>query len=198
GAVLALQLGSDAAHLLAVGAWLGALLPLAWLLSGWRRSELVWTGAVAQEAARRFSRLGLICVGTLMVAGFINAWNLVNGFAPLVGTSYGRLLLLKLGLFLPLLALAAMNLLHVRPRMLVTPARGPKFLGLLATLKRNTLAEAGLGAAILMIVAFLGVTPPARHVQPEWPFAFRLSWDVTKTVHAKRTQALLGAGVAAA
>lgn len=199
GMTLAVDLTADALHLLGAGTWLGALPPLALLLAWCRRSELVWAGTVAQEATRRFSWLGVVCVTTLVIAGSINAWNLVGGIPQLVGTSYGRLLLLKLGLLAPLLALAATNLLRLRPELLRSPPRMRSFVfgGLLAALQRNTVVELALGVAILTIVAMLGVTPPARHVQPEWPFAFRFDWDVTKTVHEKRTQTLIGAGVAA-
>lgn len=197
GGTLALQVSFDALHLLAAGMWIGSLAPLVLLLSSWRGSELAWAGTVAREATRRFSWLGIGAVTALSISGFINAWNLVGGIAPLVGTTYGRLLLLKLSLLLPLLAFAAFNLLRLRPRLMATPlARGQAFRKVLAALKRNTRAEIALGVLILMVVAVLGVTPPGVHVQPEWPFPFRLSWDVAKTVHEKRTQAILGAGIA--
>jgi len=35
-----------------------------------------------------------------------------------------------------------------------------------------------LGLGILLIVAHMGLMPPARHIQPDWPFAFRWNWSV--------------------
>jgi copper resistance protein D len=47
----------------------------------------------------------------LLPSGLVNAWELVGTLPALVGTMYGRLLVLKLSLLLPLLAIAALNLL---------------------------------------------------------------------------------------
>ena len=192
GIALILQLASDTLHLLAAGIWLGALLPLALLLDLCRRAETPWAAAVAKEATRRFSILGLITVGTLLFTGMFNAWQLVGDIAPLVGTDYGRLLLVKLALLLPLLALAAANLMVIRPRMLAMPLMDDGFRRLVARLRRNALLEAGIGAAILLIVAMLGVTAPARHVQPVWPFNFRYSWEINKKLPEKRFPILVG------
>ena len=41
------------------------------------------------------------------------------------------------------------------------------------------IVESIVGALILLAVGLLGVTPPARHEQPWWPFPFRLSWAAT-------------------
>ncbi len=195
GVTLALQLAADGAHLLAAGMWAGALVPLALLLSA-GRGEPAWH-RVAQEATRRFSWLGIGGVTALVAAGAINGWKLVNGVAPLFGTAYGRLLLLKLGLLFPLLAFAAMNLLRLRPRLLRTPPRAPAFGRSLTVLRCNTLAEVALAAVILVIVAVLGVTPPARHVPPDWPFPFRFSWDVARSIDAQWTRLAIGGGIAA-
>jgi putative copper resistance protein D len=37
--------------------------------------------------------------------------------------------------------------------------------------------EAGLALFVLVVVAVMGVTTPARHEQPVWPFPFRLAWE---------------------
>lgn len=192
GAKLILQLANDALHMLAAGMWLGALLPLALLLDACRRAETAWAAVMAREATGRFSILGLATVGTLLITGIFNGWQLVGDIPPLVGTDYGRLLLVKLTLLVPLLALAATNLLSIRPRMLVTAADNDGFRNLVEKLRRNALLEAGIGAAILLIVAMLGVTAPARHVQPEWPFNFRYSWEVNKKAPEKRFPILYG------
>jgi putative copper export protein/mono/diheme cytochrome c family protein/peroxiredoxin len=171
------HLGADALHLTATGVWLGGLLPLALLLGRVpAEADAAWR-AVVGRAVRRFSTVGLASVGTLVLTGAVNVRVLVGGVAPLVGTDYGRLLLAKLALLLPLIALAAVNLLRLRPRL---SAGRPGFGAALARLRRNVLAEAGLGAAIVALAATLGLTPPARHVQPTWPFPFRLSWEATR------------------
>ena len=192
GMALILHVCSDALHLIAAGMWLGALLPLSLLLQKCRDADAAWTAVVAKEAARRFSLLGLAAVGTLLITGSFNAWQLVGDIPPLVGTSYGQLLLVKLALLVPLLALAATNLLVIRPRMLATPSFNDGFRGLVERLRRNALLEVGIGAAVLLIVATLGVTAPARHVQPEWPFNFRYSWAINKNLPEKRFPVIYG------
>lgn len=179
-----LHLAADSLHLLAAGVWLGGL-PLLFLLltRAVRALDPAWA-AVSREATRRFSVLGLVSVGTLILTGAVNSWILVGNFPPLVGTAYGRLLLLKLGLLLPLIWIAARNLLRLKPQLLAAQASGPAetLRELLRRLARNVTAEACLGATILVIVGALGITPPALHTQPSWPFPFRLSWEAKKNL----------------
>jgi putative copper resistance protein D len=178
------HLAADSIHLLAAGAWLGGLPPLFVLLTRARKSLDPSWAVVAREATRRFSTLGLVSVTSLAVTGALNGWILVGDFPPLVGTRYGLLLLVKLGLLLPLIGVAAVNRARLKPQLLAAPTSDPgETLGdLLRRLERNVIAEACLGAMILLIVGALGVTPPARHIQPSWPFSFRLSWEVNKNV----------------
>ena len=158
---------ADAAHLLAAGGWLGALLPLALLLSRVDAShESLQVKAIAVQ---RFSRLGLVCVSTLVLTGLINAWYLVGGLPALLETRYGQLLILKLAFFLVMLTLAAINRLHWSPRIIVEHDAAHGYPALNALL-RNALIEFTIGLAILMIVGMLGVTIPAKHAQPAWPF----------------------------
>jgi putative copper resistance protein D len=138
--------------------------------------------------------LGLISVGTLAATGVVNGWVLVGDFPPLVGTPYGRLLLLKLGLLVPLMAIAAYNLLTLKPRLvaMTAAARGPAPAVALRHLRHNVIGEAALGASILLIVGALGTLPPARHLQPSWPFAVRLSWEAMKDLPGVRLGLTVG------
>ena len=63
----------------------------------------------AGAAARRFSEVGVVSVACLIATGLVNSWYLVGGVPGLLGTSYGRLLLLKLCLFAAMLAVATAN-----------------------------------------------------------------------------------------
>jgi putative copper export protein/mono/diheme cytochrome c family protein/peroxiredoxin len=188
---------ADASHLLATGVWFGALLPLARVLR-WAATLPPPAGpVVAGDATRRFSALGLTSVGLLVVSGLYNAWEQVGGPAPLFGTPYGRWLCLKLLLLLPLVALAAANLLVVKPRLLAAAAAGREPAGrLLGRLRANVGLEALLGTAILGVVAVLGITTPARHDEPVWPFAFRLSWGAATLVPGVQLRVAIGSQVA--
>ena len=148
---------ADVAHLLAAGAWLGGLVPLASLLAKVRHvSEL----AFATKVTRRFSTLGLIAVGTILLTGVMNSYILVGSIAALTDTDYGRLLLVKLSLFGVMLSIAAVN------RFRITPGLSNSRSGAIAArqLQRNSLVEAGFGLAILGIVGALGALPPGSHI----------------------------------
>ncbi len=175
------HLTADVVHLLATGVWLGGLLPLALLLWSAQRSLIPAWATVAREATRRFSVLGFVGVASLILSGLVNSWVLVGSIAGLVGTPYGRLLLIKLSLLLFVVAIAAVNIIYLKPRLLGPQSLDPNvsLKSLLRRLEYNVLGEACLGAAILLIVGFLGILPPALHVQPTWPFSFRLTWPVT-------------------
>jgi putative copper resistance protein D len=152
------HLVSDMVHLLAAGAWLGGLPAFALLL--WhthRRAEATWDD-FATQATRRFSVVGILSVSALLVSGLINSSNLLSGPRDLVTTDYGRLITLKIGLFVAMVAVAAVNRFYLTPR-LPEPAA---FRGL----QRNSLAEVCLGLCVLLFVGILGTLPPAAHVHP--------------------------------
>lgn len=152
---------SDGAHLLAAGAWLGGLIPLAYVLGRKRRTSL-GMGRI-DEVLLRFSGMGYSAVATLIGTGLINSWFLVGSVSNLLMTIYGRVLLAKLLLFAGMLALAVANRFWLTPIIGDIPA-GPGTANLdvpLRRLRKHVLGEQLLGASILTIVAFLGAMPPA-------------------------------------
>src|SRR5437016_378144 len=87
-------------------AWIGGLASLALLLVvTLRRQADGWTWLV-QDATRRFSTLGIVSVATLLMSGIANAGILVGSLHALLVTDYGRLLIVKITLFVAMLALA--------------------------------------------------------------------------------------------
>ncbi|MBK3569663.1 MULTISPECIES: copper resistance protein CopC [unclassified Streptomyces] len=86
-------------HLLAMSVWLGGLTALLTVL--YRSTDL--------DAApvTRFSRLAFISVTVLVVTGVYQSWRGLGSWNALTGTSYGRILLVKLGAVVLLLAAAA-------------------------------------------------------------------------------------------
>jgi copper resistance protein D len=147
----------DMIHLCAAGLWIGAIVPLAIFLACVRASLSL--SEMVPYVLARFSTLSLCCVSVLVVSGISNSWLLVGSIYALFATPYGQLLLFKLALFAILVGFGARNRFLVKAK-LPTAAADPNLLG---QLRRNVVCEACLGVAVLVIVACLGVTPPARH-----------------------------------
>jgi putative copper export protein len=189
-----LALASDLLHLIAAGVWLGALAPLIALL----RAASTPAGADGRPYAvlvvRRFSRLALGAMLTLVATGAWNAWMLVGDLPSLIGTRYGGLLLLKLGLLVPILALAAMNRRRLIPAL--SGEAGTVGRPAMARLARFVTFECLLALGIVAVVAALGVTPPGRHDTPWWPLSFRLSWEAAGGLPGVRTRFLIGSQIA--
>jgi putative copper resistance protein D len=150
-----IHLAADILHLVAAGAWFGGLLPLWMLFRLAVRQPDQSFALITQVATHRFSTLGLVAVGTLLATGAVNTWALVGSLSALLETDYGRLLLLKIALFMAMVAIASVNRFRLTPRL---PDNGS-----LRRLAGNVLAEIGLGLAILAIVSVLGTLPPALH-----------------------------------
>jgi len=157
------HLVADFLHLVAAALWLGALIPLVLLLVYlWRFKEDGWVSA-AGRAGSRFSTLGILAVGALLVSGTINAAFLLGGMHSLIDTSYGRLLLLKIVLFAAMVTLAGINRQHLLPRLSDGVEAGRAD----ATVRRlvqSALVEIVLGLAIVCIVGLLGIMPPANEM----------------------------------
>jgi copper resistance protein D len=151
-----IHLAADVLHLIAAAAWVGGLLPLAFLLAN---ADRVSSVEVARAASLRFSAYGLVAVGTLLLTGSINTWYLAGGIHALTATAYGHLLLLKIALFLVMLALAMVNRFWLTPA-LASDAGETFERKVLRRLRGNVAIETAAGAVILAVVAVLGVTPP--------------------------------------
>jgi copper transport protein len=145
---------ADAAHVQAAAVWTGGLafVVLALLLTRGDRWQL------AARTVPRFSTMAVVSVAVLVVAGAINGYLQVRAWRGLWETEYGVLLLIKLGLVLPLLALGAYNNRFAVPRLRAQIASVVE--------RRRFLRLAGAELAIMLVI--VGVTaglvnaPPAR------------------------------------
>lgn len=189
-----LALASDLLHLIAAGVWLGALAPLVALL----RAAATTAGADGRPHAvllvRRFSQLALAAMLTLIATGLWNTWMQVGDLPSLIGTRYGWLLLVKLSLLVPILALAAANRRRLVPALSGEAATVGR--PVMARLARFVSFECLLALAIVAVVATLGLTPPGRHDTPWWPLSFRLSWEATGGLPGVRARVLVGSQIA--
>jgi copper transport protein len=145
---------ADAAHVQAAAAWTGALafVVLALVMARGRRWEL------AAASVPRFSTMAVVSVAILLIAGTVNGYLQVRAWRGLWETEYGILLLIKVGLVLPLLALGAYNNRFAVPRLreqIASVVERRRFLRL-------------AGVELVIMLAVVGVTaglvnaPPAR------------------------------------
>ena len=155
----------DVVHLLASGAWLGALPGLVSVLGGEQAP------GVAARVTTRFSTLGAIAVTLISASGLANAWYLIGDVPALFGTDYGRLLLAKLALFAAMLILAMINRWQLSIRL---PSEDREARRLL---RRNSLCEIAAGIGVVTIVGAMGITVPAAHQVPVWPFVHTWSFE---------------------
>ncbi len=160
GELGSLQLAADVLHLIAAAAWLGSLVSLVLLLAAARRHDAPAWDAVARDATRRFSTLGIVSVGVILATGVVNSWILVGSPQALTVTEYGRLLMLKVALFAAMLLIAGVNRFWLTPQLALRSAIEPRALRRLA---RNSMIEIALGLAIFAIVGALGTMHPAIH-----------------------------------
>lgn len=135
-------------HTAAAAFWAGSLLPL--------RQLLTQGDKAAAKVVERFSRLALVAVGLLFLAGLVIAALQVRSFGALLTTGYGIALTIKLALVTGLIALAAWNKFRLTPPLLRGKAAAR------VALQRTILAELALVGAILLATGFIGTRPPPR------------------------------------
>lgn len=162
GALGALHLASDIAHLLAAGAWVGALFAFV-VLSIHARGPSPATAthaALLGRTADGFARVGTMIVVTLTLTGLLNYGLIVGPTVDgLLTTAYGRLLVAKLALFAGMLALAAANRYRLSPRLALALQNGDHAAAV-TTLRRSLTTETSLALAVLALVSWLGALSP--------------------------------------
>ena len=152
-----LHLASDITHLLAAGAWMGALVAFMML----SRPSSPATAALLSRTSNGFAQVGTIVVAALTVTGAINYWMIVGPKLPddLSLTSYGGLLVVKLTLFGSMLALAAGNRFRLAPR-LEQAVKTADHDAAVRMLRRSLMFETSAATLILVLVASLGILSP--------------------------------------
>ena len=149
---------NDFVHLISAAVWTGGLFAFALAISVvFRRAD----GGAGRRAAlaamaARFSALAGASVAALILTGAFSAWAQVT-IPQALATPYGAALRAKVAVVALLLALAAANLVFVRPR-LRGDGRAARWL------RRLVVAEAALAAAAVLAVGFLTALEPARQV----------------------------------
>jgi copper transport protein len=129
GIQVPLAVPSDIIHLTAIAIWIGGLVTLVALVlrrpdsrADTRKAGRRQYQAATAEAARavsRFSPIALGCVVAIVATGTYQAWRGVGTWGALFGTTYGLLLLVKIGAMCLLVALG--NLARRRVQRLRAP-----------------------------------------------------------------------------
>jgi copper transport protein len=134
------------AHVLAAGVWIGGLFVL--LVAGipWAARNARPERCGLAPLVSAFSRLALCGAGLLALTGGATAFLYLNAVADLWGTSYGRVLLVKVAMASGVAAVGFVNWRRVRPRL------GDGSSGLL---RRTAALELAMAAAVLAATAVL-------------------------------------------
>ncbi|HXP96958.1 MAG TPA: CopD family protein, partial [Telmatospirillum sp.] len=145
------QRANQSVHLLAGGAWIGALPSILILLVVARNNA---AGGEVETVLRRFSGYGVAAVVLLLISGMVNVWVRSGGrFLSLYGP-YGQILLVKVLLVGGMIGLALAN------RALVAPVLSKRVPRRRIILCINVLVETLLGLSVLFAAFVLGNSPP--------------------------------------
>ncbi len=159
----AILIASDVMHLAAGALWFGGLVGLVVALPVLARRE-----GLAAETLTRFSTLAASSLVVLVAMGSLLAWRILASWDNLFHTSYGTLLLIKIGAVAVIALVAGANRFLLVPK--VRSALGHDDTRHAAGLTRRAVSvEAALVAGVLLLTGFLVDRAPreATPVVPE-------------------------------
>jgi copper transport protein len=143
-APVAADLVTQWAHIVAAGIWIGGLLTLLMAVRGQPTDS-------RGQMVRRFSATAGVAIVVVALTGTFRAVIEVGSIHHLFGTAFGVLILIKVGLFIALACLGALNRFGNVPRA-STRLRGLRVIGS---------TEVVIGAAVVLVAATLvNVAPP--------------------------------------
>jgi putative copper resistance protein D len=151
GALGAILSGCLCVHGIATAVWLGSLPAL---LLALRLSPADAAPEAMADLLLRYSALGRTAVMLVLFTGFVGGHVLLHGWMHEPTGIYGVLLLVKVGLVLLMLCLAAFNRFALTPRVRTTPA------ATLRGLSVSVATEALLGLTVLGLIAVAGELSP--------------------------------------
>jgi putative copper resistance protein D len=154
----------DIAHLLAAGAWLGALLAFA-LMAKINALQTEARIRLLARAVNRFEAIGAAIVVVITATGVVNYLFIVGPKLDEVFLStYGILLFIKVVLFAGMLVLAALNRFHLGP-FLERSLRDGQYTVAANALRRSVVVELAAAVLIVGLVAWLGTLSPEMGAQ---------------------------------
>lgn len=136
-----------ATHLLGAGLWFGTLAVMALtVLPNLRGDDVAPLITDVLHGFSRFARLGVLLV---VASGLLMVWNYTARLIDIPTSTWGVLLLVKLGLIAMMMALGGYSWRVVTPRVASGMAAGP------SQLRRAVLAEVVAGLLVIGVTAFL-------------------------------------------
>ncbi|GID05173.1 MULTISPECIES: copper homeostasis membrane protein CopD [Pseudomonas] len=154
----------DILHLLAAGAWLGALLAFA-LMAKINALQTEARLRLLARAVNRFEAIGAAIVVVITATGVVNYLFIVGPKLDEVFLStYGILLFIKVVLFAGMLVLAALNRFHLGP-FLERSLRDGQYTVAANALRRSVVVELAAAVLIVGLVAWLGTLSPEMGAQ---------------------------------
>lgn len=151
---------SDWLHLAAGGFWVGGLFHLALAVpAGLARLGVPERGRAVGRVIKRFTRVAIPSVVVVSLAGLYSSWIHLGGIGALWGTPYGRVLLVKLLLVVPMLLLGAVNGFRYGARLAGAGDEEEKGAAVRGFL-RSVRVEAALGVLVLLAAAVLVFVTP--------------------------------------
>ena len=150
---------ADIAHMAGVAAWLGGLATLlAVAYPATRSLDEPRRTVVLSPVVRRFSAMALWAVALIVLTGSIRSWLELGSLSAFWEETYGLVLLTKVGVFVPLVALGAVNRRIVGPRLEASTA-----ITGLARIRRQISVEVALGVVVIALTAWLvGLSPASE------------------------------------
>ena len=156
----------DAVHLASMAVWLGGLVMLVGFLLRWADEREL--GAILPI----WSRWAATAVAALVLAGSVQALIEIGTLGAVLSTTYGRLILFKVGLLAAVIAVAAYSRSLVRKRVAA---------GRPAAMRRAVLVELGITAVVLGLSAALVQTTPGRTAEENTAAAEGGAYSATLT-----------------
>ncbi|MHC8371358.1 copper homeostasis membrane protein CopD [Pseudomonas sp. MDT1-85] len=149
----------DILHLLAAGAWVGALVAFA-LMAKINALQTEARIRLLARAVNRFEVIGAVIVVVVAVTGVVNYLFIVGPTLDAVFLStYGILLFIKVVLFAGMLVLAALNRFHLGPFLELSLREG-QYMVAANALRRSMMVELVAAVVIIGLVAWLGTLSP--------------------------------------
>ena len=134
-------------HLFCISFWLGSFLPLRFMCIDKNSKNL----SIISE---RFGQFAIFYISVLVITGSIFSFILVGGIDPLISTSYGNFLILKLIFVTIILSLGALNKFRLVPLIRINYEQGKK------KLKQSIQFEIIITLIILFFTSILTTSLP--------------------------------------